>query len=152
MYTASFAEYTGNTQNFNFRDSCHVLLPEAVYTYSELGRIRGNTQNFDFRDSCHVLLPEAVYTQRALRNTREISEILIFEIVVTYFYPKLYTHSELGRIRGNTQNFNFRDSCHVLLSEAVYTYSELGRIRGKYPKIIQRELCELRWRYAHPCS
>ena len=38
---ASLVEYRGNSENLDFRDSSHVLLPEAVYKYGELGRIRG---------------------------------------------------------------------------------------------------------------
>ena len=34
-------EYNEISENLVFRDSCLVLLPKAVYKYSELGRIRG---------------------------------------------------------------------------------------------------------------
>ena len=39
--TASLAECGGNIPKCIFRDSCHVLLPAAVYTYGKFGRIRG---------------------------------------------------------------------------------------------------------------
>ena len=86
-------KYRKISQNLDFRDSCHVLLPVAVYTYGKFGRIRGIFQ----------------------KN-------LFFEIVAQYFYPKPYTNTaSLVEYGGNIRKKRLSPKLsHALgLSDAV---------------------------------
>ena len=80
--------------------------------------------------------PKPYINTPSLVKYRGKSENVIFEIVLTYFYLKPYTNtSSLVKYRGKSKNLDFRDSCNVLLPEAVYEYGEFGRMRRKYSKM-----------------
>ena len=74
-----------------------VILPEAVYTYSDLGRKHTKyPKTCFFRDGCLVLPTKDVYEYVEVVENRWISE-----------------------------NLFFRDSCHILPTEDVYKYVEV---------------------------